>query len=171
MASRSGCSDGVDREYKAIKNPSPHPLAKPLTVPPFLTGRGVRGVGPDKERLIEGRRILWDVRDDLLHCVVGHAYSSIRPSTGASPKKVRSERQEGHPLSPLASCLLPFVFYAFCGKFAFCIFSDRLYALILYCNARTLIPSIAAAALRFAGPWASVFSMRARSASASDDPS
>ena len=34
-----GCSDGIDRGHKAIKNPSPYPLAKPILVPPFLAGR------------------------------------------------------------------------------------------------------------------------------------
>ena len=52
-----GCSDGVDRGHKAIKDPSSYPLAKPILVPPFLAGTGVayneakrvtgvRGVGP-----------------------------------------------------------------------------------------------------------------------------
>ena len=33
------------------KNLSRNSLAKPLAIPPFLTGRGVRGVGPDRARL------------------------------------------------------------------------------------------------------------------------
>ena len=48
MAYLKGCSDGIDRGHKAIKNPSHHPLVKPIRVPPFLAGRGVRGVGPDR---------------------------------------------------------------------------------------------------------------------------
>ena len=40
--------EGIKR-LKSLINP----LAKPLTVPPFLAGRGVRGVGPDKERLFQ----------------------------------------------------------------------------------------------------------------------
>ena len=32
---------------KQLKKPSPYPLGKPILVPPFLVGRGVRGVGPD----------------------------------------------------------------------------------------------------------------------------
>ena len=46
MAYISSCSDGVARGHKAIKYPSHHPPAKPIRVPPFLAGRGVRGVGP-----------------------------------------------------------------------------------------------------------------------------
>ncbi len=53
MAYLKGCSDGIARGHKAIKYPSHYPPAKPIRVPPFLAGRGVRGVGPDKERLFQ----------------------------------------------------------------------------------------------------------------------
>ena len=65
MASRSGCSDGVLRGHKAIKYPSsipsqnrsPFPLPRrhrrSLQRSEAKRVTGVRGVGPDKERLFQ----------------------------------------------------------------------------------------------------------------------
>ena len=39
MAYRSGCSDGLTEGIKRLKSLI-NPLAKPLTVPPFLAGKG-----------------------------------------------------------------------------------------------------------------------------------
>ena len=43
----------VPEGIKRLKIPHTIPSQNPSRVPPFLKGRGVRGVGPDKERLFQ----------------------------------------------------------------------------------------------------------------------